>query len=172
MNHTTDVVWSIVNLFNYWIKNYSKRVVSFMVAYLVFHPFVKLFHEKLWEDKVKFAENVILSQYKPHFVKVFIKICQLLYLPASCLVQRNTYNLNTKATLWSWDIVHLYYPWLRSWTDFLRRNRIPPKCNELVEEIHQFRRKGMTVIVLLFKIFSYQSNAWTTFLHIVVYQTT
>lgn len=60
MNHTTDVAWSIVNLFNYWIKYYSKHVVSFMVAYLVFQPFIKLFHEKLWEDKVKIAVNVIL----------------------------------------------------------------------------------------------------------------
>ena len=31
-----------------------------MVAYLIFHPIIKLFHEKLWEDKVKIAVNVIL----------------------------------------------------------------------------------------------------------------
>lgn len=43
------------------------RVVSFMVAYLVFHPFIKLFHENLWVDKVKFAVNIELSQYKPRW---------------------------------------------------------------------------------------------------------
>lgn len=55
---------------------------------------------------------------------------------------------------------------------FSSKKQNTPKRKELVEEIHQFQRKGMTVILLLFKIFSYQSNAWTTFLHTVVYQTT